>query len=82
MIMVPPAPWKTATTRSLIVAAVITAIVMGAFAYMVKRVFSDANHPVTEEQKEQFWRNLEEVARQQRQTEQSRPSDRASQTPR
>jgi len=58
MIMVPPSPWKTATTRTLLIALVV-AIVAGLwFFFLVRNVFSDASRPISEDEKEKFWIDL------------------------
>lgn len=71
MVTVPPSPWKYATTRTLIAVLIITAILGTAFYRLVRLVFSEASQPVSEEAKEQLWRDIEAVQARKRVAERS-----------
>lgn len=59
MIAVPPAPWKTATTGTLVVVVVAAVLLGGAFAWGVWLAFSDANRPMSPQEREAIWRAWE-----------------------
>ena len=64
MVFVPPSPWKSATTLSIVVAVIITAALGAAFVMVVRLAYADANRPVSREESERFWNNLERRYRQ------------------
>lgn len=62
MTMVPPSPWKTATTRTMLFTIVVVAVLASVFVYVVAKAFSDADRPVTEQEREQIWKHQLERA--------------------
>jgi len=82
MMMIPPAPGKRiATTSSLLLVGVITMVLATGFFFLVKQIFSEASRPVSEEEKEQFWRNVEQIQANKRLAERTNSANPSGQFP-
>jgi hypothetical protein len=79
MIFVPPSPSKYATTRSLVVAIVIVTGLVVAFVCVLAVAVREMSRPVSEQEKERFWRRLEETHIRKRNAEKMGTANQASQ---
>ncbi len=63
MIYVPPSPWKNATTRTVLLAVFLAAVLIASLIYMIRRGMSDADRPMSDADVDKIWRNAEKMDR-------------------